>query len=159
MLKKIVLLMCFLFLFKVYAQSTPWQAQTKVIINEVENELGLCLTITDDGKRSWDTQVRYMEENYIKNPLSINMYDSTGKAGIRDAFKKYMNDEITKDALIRVLKRWEYIFKHITGNAIDIGVNNLNGIKIEAVRNALRKRGFKVRDERNDGIQCLHVYN
>ena len=159
MLRKIVLSVCFLFLFKVYAQSTPWQIQTKIIINEVEKELGLKLSITDDGKRSWDTQVLYMEENYRRNPLSINMYDSTGKAGIKDAFKEYMDGEITKDALIKVLKQWEHIFKHITGDAIDIGVNSLDGKKIEAVREALKKRGFKVRDERNDGIHCLHVYH
>ena len=87
------------------------------------------------------------------------MYDSTGRAGIRDAFKKYMDNEITEDELITVLKQWEHIFKHITGNAIDIGVNSLSGTDIEAVRQALVKKGFKVRDETNDGIQCLHVYN
>ena len=159
MLRKIVLLLCFLFSFRVYAQSTPWQNQAKIVISEIEKELGLTLPITDDGKRSWDTQVRYMKENYLKNPSSINMYDSTGKAGIRDAFKQYMDNEITKDELITVLKRWEHIFKHITGNAIDIGVNYLSGTEIEAVKRALVKRGLKVRDETNDGIKCLHVYN
>ena len=100
-----------------------------------------------------------MRENYLKNPSSINMYDSTGRAGIRDAFKKYMDNEITEDELITVLKQWEHIFKHITGNAIDIGVDYLSGTDIEAVKQKLVKRGFKVRDETNDGISCLHVYN
>ena len=159
MLRKVVLLLCFLFLFRVYAQSTPWQNQAKIVISEIEKELGLTLPITDDGKRSWDTQVRYMKENYLKNPSSIDMYDSKGKAGIRDAFKKYMDNEITKEELIKVLKQWAPIFKHITGNAIDIGVDYLNGTEIEAVKRALVKRGFKVRDETNDKIQCLHVYN
>jgi len=159
MLRKIVLLLCFLFLFRVYAQSIPWQNQAKIVISEIEKELKLRLYITDDEKRSWNTQVRYMRENYLKNPSSINMYDSTGRAGIRDAFKKYMDNEITEDELITVLKQWEHIFKHITGNAIDIGVNSLSGTDIEAVRQALVKKGFKVRDETNDGIQCLHVYN
>lgn len=159
MLRKIVLLLCFLFLFRVYAQSTQWQNQTKIVISEIEKELGLSLTITDDGKRSWDTQVRYMKENYLKNPSSINMYDSNGKAGIRDAFKQYMNNEITKEELIKVLKQWAHIFKHITGNAIDIGVNSLSGTDIEAVRQALVKKGLKVRNEINHGILCLHVYN
>jgi len=143
----------------VYAQSTQWQNQTKIVISEIEKELGLSLTITDDGKRSWDTQVRYMKENYLKNPSSINMYDSNGKAGIRDAFKQYMNNEITKEELIKVLKQWAHIFKHITGNAIDIGVNSLSGTDIEAVRQALVKKGLKVRNEINHGILCLHVYN
>ena len=159
MLRKIVLLLCFLFLFRVYAQSIPWQNQAKIVISEIEKELKLRLYITDDEKRSWNTQVRYMRENYLKNPSSINMYDSTGRAGIRDAFKKYMDNEITEDELITVLKQWEHIFKHITGNAIDIGVDYLSGTDIEAVKQKLVKRGFKVRDETNDGISCLHVYN
>ena len=159
MLRKIVLFLCFLFLFRVYAQSTPWQNQAKIVISEIEKELKLRLYITDDGKRSWNTQVRYMRENYLKNPSSINMYDSTGRAGIRDAFKKYMDNEITEDELITVLKQCEHIFKHITGNAIDIGVNSLSGTDIEAVRQALVKKGLKVRNEINHGILCLHVYN
>ena len=159
MLRKIVLLLCFLFLFRVYAQSTPWQNQAKRVISEIEKELGLTLPITDDGKRSWDTQVRYMKENYLKDPSSIDMYDSSGRAGIRDTFKQYMNSEIKKEELIKVLKQHAHIFKHVTGNAIDIGVDYLRGTEIEAVRRALVKRGYKVLDETNHKIQCLHVYN
>ena len=118
-----LILLCFLFLFRIYAQSTPWQNQAKILINEVEKELGVRLPITDDGKRSWDIQVRYMKENYLKDSSSIDMYDSTGKAGIRYAFRRYMDNKITKDELIKILKQWESIFKHITGDAIDIGVN------------------------------------
>ena len=70
-----------------------------------------------------------------------------------------MDNKITKDELIKVLKWWEHIFKHIAGNAIDIGVNYLSGREIEAVRHALIKRGLNVQDETNDGIKCLHVYN
>jgi len=142
----------------VYAQSTPWQNQAKRVISEIEKELGLTLPITDDGKRSWDTQVHYMKENYLKDPSSINLYDRSGRAGIRDAFKQYMNDD-NKEELIKVLKQYAHIFKHVTGNAIDIGVNYLRGTEIEAVRRALEKRGYKVLNETNHKIQCLHIYN
>jgi len=87
------------------------------------------------------------------------MYDSSGRAGIRDAFKQYMENKITKEELIDVLKQYAHIFKHVTGNAIDIGIDYLKRIEIEAVRRALVKKGYKVRDETNHKIQCLHVYN
>ena len=78
-----------------------------------------------------------------------------------NAYTGYKDGNVTRQSLIATMKRYSSHFKHVGGNAIDIGINR-SGLntqeKIDAVIKALKAAGLSVYDETSYGNPCLHVY-
>lgn len=114
--------------------------------------------VVKDRSRTWDEQVDTMTR--LDNSTARQMYGYADD--LWDAYTEYKDGKVTRQSLISTMKKYSSHFKHVGGNAIDIGTNS-SGLntqeKINAVIKALETAELNVYDETPFGNPCLHVYH
>jgi hypothetical protein len=117
---------------------------------------GYNLAVTSRS-RTWDEQVDEMVR--LSDSSARQMYGYADD--LWNAYTGYKSGKVTKQSLISTMQKYRSRFKHVGGNAIDIGINR-SGLdtqeKINAVKSALTAAGLSVYDESDMGNPCLHVY-
>lgn len=143
----VLMVLCIAYL-SVFADDVPYLTQK---IKDVATKLELNLVITGD-KREWAKQIELMSD---KNFETLKRWYGEDTA---TTYIKYKNGEIDINTLISKMEN-NPLMQHPAGKAVDIGISSsrLTEEQVNAVIAALREEGLYVFDERQDGINCLHV--
>lgn len=125
------------------------------LIYDAGNELGYNLKIMS-GSRSWEEQADTMIS--LDEEKAQSMYGFSDE--VWNGLLSYKNGKISRDEFIVILKKYKSRFKHVGGNANDIGVNSsgLNREETAKLIKKLKEKGLSVLDETRWNQPCLHVY-